>query len=124
MNHTLATKGRVCHLCGLPGANSADHEPTRSELIAARVPNPDAPMYLWPAHKVCNLRRGTRPITAELRAELRQRMQAEPLPEPGVRAGRFGAFFEATGTTGRSGPFPLFTGTPVKTDHNETEVGR
>lgn len=69
---TLANKGTTCHLCGLDGADSADHDPPRSQLIADGVLNPDAQVYLWPAHRVpCNVGRGVRPITDDLRAELR-----------------------------------------------------
>lgn len=69
---TLATKGTVCQLCGLDGADSADHDPPRSVLIAAGMPDPDAPEYLWPSHRhPCNINRKARAITPELRAELR-----------------------------------------------------
>lgn len=73
----LANRGTVCHLCGEPGANSADHDPPRSELIAAGVPDPDALVYLWPAHLVCNLRRNSRPITPALRRELRGKRERD-----------------------------------------------
>lgn len=71
INYTLATKGRICHLCDEDGADSADHDPPRSELIRLGVPNPDAPEYLWPSHYRCNLRRNDRPISDSLRLELR-----------------------------------------------------
>lgn len=72
VNLVLHVKGRTCHLCGLGGADSADHDPPRSELVARGVPDPDALEYLWPSHKLpCNIARGARPITAGLRAELR-----------------------------------------------------
>lgn len=68
----LQTKGTTCHLCGLPGATSADHDPPRSVLVASGCPNPDDPaLYLWPAHLSCNQLRGARPIDDELRAECR-----------------------------------------------------
>lgn len=68
----LHTKGRTCHLCGMDGADSADHDPPRSVLIAEGVVNPDAMRYLFPSHlQPCNLARGARPITDELRSELR-----------------------------------------------------
>ncbi len=67
----LEVKGTVCHLCGLDGANSADHDPPRSVLIAAGVPDPDALEYLFPSHRYpCNVTRKARPITEQLRAEL------------------------------------------------------
>jgi hypothetical protein len=72
IDYTLATKGTTCHLCGLPGADSADHDPPRSVLVRAGVPDPDAPAYLYPAHwSPCNNNRKAQPITPELRAELR-----------------------------------------------------
>lgn len=52
----LETYGDTCRLCGLPGANSADHI----------VPKSVAPELTWeisnlrPAHKRCNEIRGAR----------------------------------------------------------------
>lgn len=74
---TLHTKGRVCWLCGLPGADSADHNPPRSVLVRRGVPDPDALVYLQPAHLVCNQRRRTRKVTPALRIELRTRRLAD-----------------------------------------------
>lgn len=68
---TLSTKGTTCHLCQLPGADSADHDPPRRTLVDAGMPDPDAPEYLWPAHLLCNVRRKRRPITVQLQRELR-----------------------------------------------------
>lgn len=68
---TLANKGTVCHLCGMGGATSADHDPPRQELVRRGVPDPDDLRFLNPAHLVCNHRRGTQPLTPELRAHLR-----------------------------------------------------
>src|SRR5690606_2461474 len=103
VNATLAWKGRTCHLCGEPGANSADHDPPRSVLLARGVPNPDdVGLYLWPAHKVCNLRRQKRPVTPELKAELRRRFLREPTPSPdAARSSRFARFFDSTDPSGR-----------------------
>lgn len=70
----LTSKGRTCHLCGLGGANSADHNPPRSALIRAGIHDPDALRFLFPAHLACNVRRNDRPLTAELTAELRDKM--------------------------------------------------
>jgi hypothetical protein len=78
----LTTKGRVCHLCGLPGADSADHDPPRSVLLASGIHNPDAIRYLFPAHLGCNLDRKARTITDELRAELRERQAARLRVKP------------------------------------------
>lgn len=72
VTYTLATKGDTCHLCGLPGADSADHDPPRSSLVRLGVPNPDLPEWLWPAHLNCNRRRKARPLDDPLRAELRE----------------------------------------------------
>lgn len=75
--HTLATKGTTCHLCGLPGADSADHDPPRSVLLAEGVPDPDHPRYLNPAHwRPCNHERSNRPLSDELRDELRTKRLA------------------------------------------------
>lgn len=49
---TLATYGRVCHLCGRPGADSADH------LIPRSCGGDDSLDNLRPAHKSCNSTRG------------------------------------------------------------------
>lgn len=81
VNAVLSLKGRTCHLCGLPGADSADHDPPRSVLVARGVPNPDALHYLFPAHRYpCNNTRRARPITDELRAELRALRSARQGP--------------------------------------------
>lgn len=53
---TLSTYGRVCWLCGLPGATTADHIIPRSRGGAVyHLAN------LGPAHKHCNESRGNRP---------------------------------------------------------------
>lgn len=52
---TLDTYGRVCWLCGLPGANTADHIIPRSQGGAVY----DL-LNLGPAHKKCNESRGNR----------------------------------------------------------------
>lgn len=72
----LTAKGRTCHLCGLGGANSADHEPPRSVLIRAGITTPDALRFLFPSHLVCNIHRKAQPITDQLRAECRAKMMA------------------------------------------------
>jgi hypothetical protein len=66
----LANKGTICHLCDDDGADSPDHDPPRDDLIRAGVPNPDALVYLWPAHRRCNIIRGKRPITPALKLEI------------------------------------------------------
>lgn len=73
VDHVVQRDGGVCWLCGMLGADSADHEPTRSALVKLGVPNPDDPAYLRASHLVCNQRRGTRPVTPALKAELRRR---------------------------------------------------
>lgn len=68
----LFHKGDTCHLCGLPGADSPDHDPPRSTLIRMGVPDPDHLDYLWPAHfRPCNNLRRNRDITDDLKAECR-----------------------------------------------------
>lgn len=46
----------VCHLCGKPGADSADHVIPYAEGGGDDVAN------LRPAHKACNSKRGTRSV--------------------------------------------------------------
>lgn len=58
-------------------ADSPDHDPPREDLIRAGVPDPDALVYLWPSHWICNVRRGRRPITPELLATLRRQYLAD-----------------------------------------------
>lgn len=85
----LTLKGTTCHLCGLGGADSADHNPPRSQLIQAGVRDPDAMRFLFPAHYApCNRDRRDRPITDELRAELRNRLLTMHRVKPG-RSARF-----------------------------------
>jgi hypothetical protein len=69
----LTMRGRICHLCGLDGATSADHDPPRQDLLERGVIDPDDLAYLFPAHLKCNQRRARRPLTDELRLELRSR---------------------------------------------------
>lgn len=86
---TLSSKGRTCHLCELGGANSADHNPPRSALIRAGIQDPDALRFLFPAHLLCNVKRKDRPITDELRAELRAMMLAAHRVGVPARSARF-----------------------------------
>lgn len=74
VDQVLAWKGTICWLCGLDGADSADHDPPRSQLVRAGVPNPDDLRFLFPSHRFpCNVSRKARPVTAELRTELRHK---------------------------------------------------
>jgi len=52
----LAEKGRTCHLCGLPGATTADHVLPRSQGGQHTLDN------LEPAHAGCNMVRKDRPL--------------------------------------------------------------
>jgi 5-methylcytosine-specific restriction endonuclease McrA len=61
----LAVKGRTCHLCGLPGATTADH------LIPWSHGGRNIMDNLAPAHYSCNSARGNR--------TLRQWFAAHPL---------------------------------------------
>jgi 5-methylcytosine-specific restriction endonuclease McrA len=54
---TLSEYGRRCYLCGLAGADSADHVVPRSlggAVFDLR--------NLGPSHRSCNYRRGNRPV--------------------------------------------------------------
>jgi 5-methylcytosine-specific restriction endonuclease McrA len=55
---TLAAKGTRCHLCGLDGADTADHIVPRSKG------GPDTLGNLEPAHGPCNYARGDRDLDA------------------------------------------------------------
>lgn len=68
----LATYGTLCHLCGRPGATSADHVVPRSKG------GPDSLENLRPAHRSCNSQRGDMPLS-EWRKLHRRRT---PLLEP------------------------------------------
>jgi 5-methylcytosine-specific restriction endonuclease McrA len=54
----LEAKGRTCHLCGLPGATTADHVTPWSHGGPNTVDN------LEPAHGSCNYARGARHLAA------------------------------------------------------------
>jgi hypothetical protein len=89
----VATKGSTCHLCELEGADSPDHNPPRADLLAAGVLYPDQLAYLWPAHRLCNVRRKRRPITPALKVELRARrledLRVARATAAAVRSSRF-----------------------------------
>jgi 5-methylcytosine-specific restriction endonuclease McrA len=69
VRRVLRTKGTICHLCGKPGADTADHlipvavglrqGMTRTQLNAIN--------NLAPAHNPCNARRGTKPVDSARR---------------------------------------------------------
>lgn len=50
--------GGICHLCGQPGADTADH------LTPWSQGGTDHPTNLAAAHQRCNRIRGDRPVTA------------------------------------------------------------
>lgn len=52
----LRVKGRRCHLCGLPGATTADH------LVPHAHGGPNTLDNLEPAHQGCNSVRQDRPL--------------------------------------------------------------
>lgn len=54
---TLTTKGRTCWLCGLDGADTADHVIPRSRF------GTDDDQNLMPAHDLCNKARGNELVT-------------------------------------------------------------
>lgn len=59
----LRRDGGICHLCGDPGANTADH------LVPHAHGGTDDPRNLAACHIGCNKRRGTRPVDV-VRAEI------------------------------------------------------
>jgi 5-methylcytosine-specific restriction endonuclease McrA len=64
---------RVCHLCGKPGADTADH------LIPRKHGGTNSLDNLRPAHRSCNSARGAMPIE-----QWRQRFALAARPEPGL----------------------------------------
>lgn len=52
----IARDGGRCHLCGAEGADTADH------LVPRSRGGTDDPSNLRAAHRVCNARRGARPL--------------------------------------------------------------
>lgn len=58
VRHVLAVKGTRCHLCGGPGADTADHLTPRSKG------GTDALTNLEPAHMSCNRARSDMDLTA------------------------------------------------------------
>jgi 5-methylcytosine-specific restriction endonuclease McrA len=61
---TLETYGRTCWLCGLPGADTADHViPVSKGGAVYDLDN------LGPAHGTCNYSRGNRPVDAYAQVE-------------------------------------------------------
>lgn len=121
-NLVLTAKGRTCHLCGLPGADSADHDPPRSVLIANGAPNPDLLRFLWPSHLVCNVVRKARPVTEQLRDECRAKYLASIGQAPS--AGLSSVFaerrrsFEAAPTSRKVTLPPSPPGLPEKTERS------
>ncbi|MFL0579168.1 HNH endonuclease [Dietzia sp. 179-F 9C3 NHS] len=55
---TLATHGDTCHLCGAPGATTADH------VVPRALGGPDTLDNLRPAHAACNSSRGKESVEA------------------------------------------------------------
>lgn len=53
---TLQAKGTTCALCGLPGADSADH------IIPVAAGGSDQLLNLQPAHRRCNSQRQDMPL--------------------------------------------------------------
>ncbi|WP_342669491.1 HNH endonuclease signature motif containing protein [Corynebacterium oculi] len=54
---TLAAHGTVCHLCGLPGATTADH------VVPRAAGGDDSLENLRPAHSKCNSARGDKSLS-------------------------------------------------------------
>lgn len=68
----LATYGTVCHLCGQPGATTADH------LIPRSLGGDNSLANQRPAHHACNSSRGAMPLA--------EWFKRHPLPVAGDRA--------------------------------------
>jgi hypothetical protein len=124
----VEVKGSECWLCGLPGADSPDHDPPRSVLVRAGVPDPDDLAYLNPAHYLCNLWRSDRPVDDGLRQELRARRLAllddddTPLsPVIARRRPSRAVLFETRPRPG-SEPFPVPPRSPRKNRPRRTDV--
>ena len=73
---TLTTWGRVCHICGKPGATSADHLLPRSRCGTDAITN------LRPAHRRCNSRRGDATGSRARVAPVRERETGSPFFSP------------------------------------------
>lgn len=69
----LTVKGRICHLCALPGATTADHIIPRSQGGRNVLEN------LEPAHRGCNSARGDLPLDEWFAGHPRP---ARPVPAP------------------------------------------
>lgn len=65
----LTVKGTVCHLCGDPGATTADHKIPRSKGGRNTLDNCE------PAHRDCNTARGTMSLTEWFSRHPRRRRQ-------------------------------------------------
>ena len=68
---TLAEYGTICHLCGEPGADTADH------IVPRSAGGDDSLANLRPAHGPCNFARGDMPLVE---------WRAKRGPRPGSRA--------------------------------------
>lgn len=69
---TLARYGTVCHLCGRPGATTADH------VIPRSAGGDDSIENLRPAHARCNSSRADRSLASWFEAHPMKRARAEP----------------------------------------------
>lgn len=66
--------GPRCHLCQLPiTATTGPDRPSADHLVPRSAGGTNDLANLRPAHLSCNMRRGAKPLTAELLAQLRRR---------------------------------------------------
>lgn len=70
----LARYGTTCHLCGRPGATTADH------IIPRSRGGPDTVDNCRPAHLRCNQRRGDRTLAEWFAAHPLESVEAQPIP--------------------------------------------
>lgn len=81
----VLARSRICHICGEPGADSADHHPEPLASIVRRGGDPLDPNNGQPAHMRCNSAKGSRTVTSQGSRRVTQRgVGASTPPSPTV----------------------------------------